>query len=245
MAMSDDDDVEIIPPRRGLPAKRPENTPAQIGEVRRTTTGGAVNSMLTRWRADHESRALGSVAKRNRSEADVIKSYGEIADSFENTSRKVNRLRKLPEILAMDDAKFNAEQEGEYHAIDDERGERKHKGEVDKRRRQREIAEEEAKIVEAQRQKFTIEQGFENQQRLKDRNLRIFATRAETGHLNAEVKASKVRGELRGGEKPVEKPNSRDEIRARAEESLIQAFADGNDAEADRWQRVLDALDEG
>jgi hypothetical protein len=243
--MSDDDDMEIIPPRKGLPAKRPDTTPAPIGEVRRTSTGGVLNSMLTRWRGDHESRALDSVAKRNRSEADVIKSYGEVADSFENASRKVNRLRKLPEILAMDDAKFNAEQEGEYHAIDDERDERRHKDEIAKRRRQREIEEEEAKIVEAQRQKLTVEQGFENQKRLKDRNLKIFATRAEAEHLNAEVKAAKVRGELGGGESPVEKPNSRDDIRARAEESLIEALADGNDADADRWQRVLDALDEG
>jgi hypothetical protein len=231
-----DEDAEIFPPGKKLPVARRETSPQPMHDAGRVDTGGIVSSTITRWKAEHQSRALDEIAKRHRSEADAIKAYGEMADAFQNTARKVNQLRSLPETMALDDERWTSERSEEYDEL-------KHRAEMNKRRRQREIEEADTEHVEAKRRKFTAEQGYENQQRLKDRNLKIFATRAEAEHLNAEAKAAKVRKEIGGGEP--KKQNARDDIRARAEESLIQALADGNDEEADRWQRVLDALGEG
>jgi hypothetical protein len=235
--MNDDDDAEIIPPSKGLPAKRRETTPASMSDVRRLDTGGIVGSTITRWKAGSQSRALDEIAKRYRSEADAIKAYGEVADAFEDTARKVNRLRHLPDNIALDDEKWNGEREEEHEEIT-------HRKEMNRRRRQREIEEADTQNVEARRQKFTAEQGYENQQRLKGRNLRIWEKRREARELDAHAETERVRTELRGGEKPEAKPSNRDAMRAKVEESLLEAMADGNDAEVERWQRVLDALGE-
>jgi hypothetical protein len=229
------DDAEIIPPRKGLPAKRPENTPASMNDVRRLDTGGIVGSTITRWTAKNQLRALDEIAKRYRSEADALKAYGEVADAFENTARKVNRLRHLPDTIALDDEKWRSGREEEYEDLN-------HRKEMNRRLRQREIEEADTEHVEARRQKFTAEQGYENQQRLKDRNLRLWEKRHEARELDAHVETERVRAELRGGDKPAEKSGSLESMRAKAEEALITALADGNDAEAERWQRVLDAL---
>jgi hypothetical protein len=115
---------------------------------------------------------------------------------------------------------------------------------MNKRRRQREIEEADAAYVEAQRKKFTAKQGYENQQRLKDRNLRIWEKRHEAQELDAHVETERVRSELGGDVAPKIPPSSIESMRAKAEEGLMSALADGNDAEVERWQRVLDALGE-
>jgi hypothetical protein len=232
-----DDDSEIFPPGKGVPAARQETAPTPMHEAGRLDTGGIVSSTITRWKAGSQGRALEEIAKRHRSEADAIKAYGEVADAFKNTARKVNDLRGLPEILARDDVRRKKELADEYDEIE-------HRGEMNKRRRQREIEEADAAHVEAQRKKFTATQGYENQQRLKDRNLRIWEKRHEAQELDAHVETERVRSELRGDVAPKIPPSSIESMRTKAEEGLMSALADGNDAEVERWQRVLDALGE-
>ena len=234
--MNDDDDAEIIPPGKA-PAKSADKVPGPISGVRRLDTGGIIGTVITRLKAKHQARAIDEIAKRHRSEADAIKAYGEVADAFEDTAGKVNRLRHLPEKLALDDKKYETERADEYDEI-------AHQREMNKLRRQREIDEAGAGNIEAKRQKFTSEQGFENQQRLKGRNLRIWEKRHEARELDAHIETERVRSELKGDGSAAAKPSGREALRAKAEEALIEALADGNDAEAERWQRVLDALGE-
>jgi hypothetical protein len=125
-----------------------------------------------------------------------------------------------------------------------DREERAHQGELTKLRRERELQEAKRALVEQNRDLFNSQQGFENQQRLKDRNLRIWEKRREAQELDAHVETQRVRSELRGGEKPAPKIGTAESMREKAEAALIEALADGNDAEAERWQRVLDALGE-
>ena len=232
-----DEDPEIFPPGKKLPVARGETSPQPMHDAGRVDTGGIVSSTITRWKAEHQSRALDEIAKRHRSEADAIKAYGEMADAFQNTARKVNQLRSLPETMALDDERWRSERSEEYDEL-------KHRAEMNKRRRQREIEEADTGTVEAQRKKFTAEQGLENQQRLKARNFRIWEKRREAQEIDAHVETERVRTELRGGNAPPIPQSSMESMRAKAEEALMTALADGNDAEVERWQRVLDALGE-
>jgi hypothetical protein len=160
-----------------------------------------------------------------------------MAEAFETTARKVNQLRSLPETMALDDERWRSERSEEYDEL-------KHRAEMNKRRRLRELAEADTEHVEAQRKKFTVEQGYEHQQRSKDQRFRISEKRRDAQELDAHVETERVRAELRGGNAPPIPQSSMESMRAKAEEALMTALADGNDAEADRWQRVLDALGE-
>lgn len=116
---------------------------------------------------------------------------------------------------------------------------------IEHEKRERELARERHKqaTIEAKRDTFNSKQGLENQKRLQKRNFRIWEKRTEAQELDAHVEAERVRSEFTGEDKLAAKANSRDSIRTKAEEALIAALADGNDAEAERWQRVLDALE--
>jgi len=227
--------------KKNLPTRMPKTSSADIFTPEPKRTGGIVDTALTRFSAKLKTKAHEQHAALNRAKADEITAYGELAQSYENTSRIVARLDDLPEILALDREQRAAERAATRAQIADDTDERGHQQELTKRRRQRELEEADRQIVEALRQKFTSEQGFENQQRLKDRNLRIWEKRHEAQELDANVETERVRSELKGEEKS-KQPGSAESIRAKAEEALLNALADGNDAEADRWQRVLDAL---
>jgi hypothetical protein len=249
--MMSDDDQELIPPqRKGLPATRDER-PAALARYENVVRGtGAAASMITGFLAKTRARAYRDIADSIRAQTEIVDAHTGLRASTMKLLSTTGELEDYDKTLAIEQAERQGDRLARYEKLDAdrdrrnyERDEGEHQRELAERRRQREIEDAEAEIVEARRKKFTAEQGFENQQRLKNRNLKIFATRAEAEHLNAEVKAAKVRRELGGGEP--KKQNARDAIRAKAEESLIEALADGNDEEADRWQRVLDALGEG
>lgn len=237
-----DEDPEIFPPGKRLPAARRETSPQPMHDAGRVDTGGVVSSTITRWKAEHQSRALNEIAKRHRSEADAIKAYGEMADAFETTARKVNQLRSLPETMALDAAKAKAQRESDYASLGDQSGERVHQRQLTELRRQRELQQAKRELVEENLDLLNSEQGYENQQRNKERNLRIWEKRREAQELDAHVETERVRTELRGGNAPPIPQSNMESMRAKAEEALMTALADGNDAEVERWQRVLDAL---
>jgi hypothetical protein len=237
--MNDED--EILPPSRGLPAPARRTARAPIGEARRVDTGGVLLSAVTGWQARAQARAIAEITERTRNETALLKAQTELANAYETTALKVNRLRKLPQILELDDAKFRAEQEAGYEAVAEGRAEREQQLVLTDQRRFREIAEAEAVVIEARRRKFTIAQGYENQQRLKKQNLDTWKMRAAALRLDAEAKAAKVQRQVRpsGGDAG----DTENEIRQTAERALTEALADGDDAQAVRWRRILDALD--
>jgi hypothetical protein len=226
---------QIIPPRRGVPASAPQKMLAGMSAPLRTEPGGPVRSALWGWLAKIQARALGNVAERTRSETALLKAQEELAAAYEAAALKVNRLKELPRILVLDDAKFDAEYDAEYDAIEERESDREQARELRRYARQKEIEDARAALVEAQRQRFTSAQGYENQRRLKDRNLKTWEARAETFQLDAEAKATRGRGQLGVG-------GGADDFRRQAEAALAEAHADGDDAEADRWQKVIDAL---
>ena len=227
-------DHDIVPPGKGLATSAPQHAKAPSNPAR-IETGGAMRSTLTGWLAKSQARAIAHITARTRKETDLLNAQAELATAYEATALKANRLRKLPEILALDDARFDAEQDAEYDLIEERQADDQHARFVKAQRRQREIEDAETEIVEAQRKRFTSAQGFENQRRLKERHLKTWEMRAEAFQLDAAAKAEKVRSQFGNA-------GTADEVRRSAEQALAEALADGNDVEADRWQRILDAL---
>ena len=203
----------------------------------RVETGGAVRSTVTGWLARSQARAIEHITTRTRNETALLQAQAELAATYEATALSVNRLRRLPELLALDDAKFDAELEAEYERIEERRYDEEHVRQVRHYVREKEVEDAATEVVEAERKNFTAAQGFENQRRLKERNLKIWDARAETFQLDAEAKAAKVRGQLGS-------TGAAADIYHQAEGALAEALADGNDVEADRWQKVLDVLAE-
>jgi hypothetical protein len=233
-------DEELTPSRRRVPALSKERSSPAAGLPSRIDTGGSIRSALTGWQAKTQARALAQITERTRNETELLRAQADLASAYEATALKVNRLRKLPEILALDDAKFSAEQRTEYEAIDGGQAEREHRLSLEHQRHKRELADAQTGVVEARRRNFTVEQGYENQRRLKDRNVKTWATRAEALYLDAEAKAGKLRAEAgKGGDR---RAPAVDEIRRGATAALVEALADGNDEDAARWRRVLDDL---
>jgi hypothetical protein len=228
-------DHDLAPPRKRLPPTAPQ-PPATLGHPARVETGGTVRSALTGWLARSQARAIAHITARTRKETELLNAQAELAAAYEATARKVNRLRKLPEILALDDARFDAEQDAEYESVEERYVDDGHARTIRDHRRQKEVEDTGTEVVEAQRKRFTSAQGFENQRRLKGRNLRTWEIHAEALQLDAEAKAAKVRSQISNS-------GAADEVRRSAEQALAEALADGNDVEAHRWQRILDALD--
>jgi len=237
-----DDDGEIIPPHKGLLATRTEKAPSPVSDVRRTDTGGVVRTALTGWQARAQGRALESIAKRIRSETDLIKAQGELADEYETTARKVNRLRHLPDNIALDDEKWKGERE-------EERAEITHRKEMNRRRREREIEEANAKLVEAKRGTFNASQGLENQERLKQLNMEVWEKRAGTEKMDAEKIWLLLRREVDSMKSPQQKPADGSleqlaEMRASLMQRAQEAAASGDAGKADQYERLAAELDE-
>jgi hypothetical protein len=233
------DEDDILPPSRGLLVPTVQKPPA-VGNARGVDTGGAVRSGVTGWQARVQGWAIARITDRTRNETALLRAQSELAAAYEATALKVNRLRHLPEIIELDDAKFRAELEAEYEGIEQLATEREHQFAIAEQRRCRELADAQGLAEEARRKKFTTAQGFENQRRLKGRNFRTWETRAEALRLDAEAKAAKLRRDAHNG---ADAATAVGKIRANAQQALSEALANGDDAQAQCWRRVLDMLD--
>ena len=235
--MSDDTD-------RKLPAPRPRGEPPSVLAQHPQRTGGVIETWVTGWRARQKAGVHDELAALNRAKTGELKAYGELAETYERTARIVRGLDDLPETLALDAAKAKVQRESDYAQLDDQSDERAHQRQLTELRRRRELQEAKRELVEENLDLLNSEQGYENQQRNKERNLRIWEKRREAQELDAHVETERVRTELRGGNAPPIPQSNMESMRAKAEEALMTALADGNDAEVERWQRVLDALGE-
>ena len=112
--MSDDD--EVIPPEPKSQSsaravvKRPDTAPATAPLK---DPGGVFNSALTGWQADRRAKSYNKLANETRSKADYINARGELAESYINASKAVNKLNELPEILDHDKAVREAKRKEE------------------------------------------------------------------------------------------------------------------------------------
>jgi len=233
-AMSDKK-LEVIPPESGLPAKQKDGPREPSPHLHRGH--GVVASAFSGFQAEMQSRTYSKIASAIRAQTEALEAETDRKRSVLKLLRTTHELEEVPDILALDRAQRSMDRSEAYE-------EAKHQAELNKRRRHRELAEGDTEGIEAERRKFTAQQGYENQQRLKDRNLRIFERRKEATELDAQVEAERLRTELRGEGQRKEQPGNLAALKAKAEEALIEALADGRDADAERWQRVLDAFEE-
>jgi hypothetical protein len=212
----------------------PSNHRAASGLSDRRRTS---HSVLAAFQAQFQSRALAQLVDRTRNEIALLNAQADLTVAYEATALRVNRLRKLPCLLAIDDAYFNDEEAAQYEAIDDRAAEREHQRMMADYRRHKAIEAAECELVESQRRTFTAEQGYENQRRLKDRNLKTWEIRAEAFQLDAEAKSAEIRGGINNSDQGAE-------IRRAVEAALGEAHADGTDVYANQWERILNVLAE-
>jgi hypothetical protein len=212
-------------------ARRLDGT-ARALDVRNPISGffHRIGSTVAKRALDDNTAETEAFSRNMNAQSDAVRSMLKLRDT-------VDEYRARDELADLSYANTRAR-------LSDTIAEEEHQRTLSEARRRRQLEEAGTEHIEAQRKKFTAEQGFENQQRLKDRNLRIWEKRREAQELDAHVETERVRTELRGDTPPAVPQSSMESMRAKAEEALMTALADGNDAEVERWQRVLDALGE-
>lgn len=215
--MSDNDpkDGEIIPPQvpmreKGGPVQRIDNMPS-------SNPDGVVGSAVTRLVAGLRRKANSALAADAHARADYFDAVGRAAKSYIGMNQAINEVGELDEILALDRKERGFERGEREQEIE-------HRKAVAEQRRKQEL-------TEAQRGAFNSEQGYENQQRLKQLNLEIWEKRREAEHLSAEALAARLRGEA----DPKAKKSGGDllsELKAqleKIEKGITELEADGKD----------------
>jgi hypothetical protein len=229
------EDPEIIPPgSSSMPARRDEQslTPARYAELVPQPTG-LVSSALTRFQAELQARAYGAMADAIKAQAAVLDALTQRSKSQLTLLREVENLREVPDIIALDKAERQAQRIARYDELDEAREERQHQAELARRRRQAELAEADARIADARRDKFNAEQGLENQERLKEQNLELWQTRQAALGLEALDIAQQLRSALTRGNNGA--PAPKDEVaqmeaaRDAIGEVIRELEADGQD----------------
>lgn len=124
--------------------------PQQLGTTLRSAdytgridTGGGISSKLVRWRADNQERATQALARRATAEAAVYDAQTKVIDSYIARERAIARLQELPEILATDAYRRQADR-------DEERLEVLHQRQLASERRGEELADARRKRLQAE-----------------------------------------------------------------------------------------------
>ncbi len=175
----------------------------------------------TRLVAGLRRKANDALAADAHARADYFDAVGRAAKSYKGMNQAISELAELDEILALDAKERGAERAERELEIE-------HRRAIAEQRRRQEL-------TEAQRGAFNAEQGYENQQRLKELNLEIWEKRREVEHIDATTLAARLRGES----EPDKKKRSGGllgELQAQAdllEKEILESLADGKDTEAD------------
>ena len=142
VAMSDKRQVQIIPPPR-LPteARRTSDLPA----IRppRINPGGIIDSTLTRWEANRHARTLNALSHRTHAETALFDAQTQAIASYIRRQRAFQELQELPEILATDRARRQAERAEELRDVYS-------RHEIAETRRLTELAYVERELLDAQ-----------------------------------------------------------------------------------------------
>jgi len=223
--MSSDDprDGEIIPPsapsvrsNKGLSSRQ------SVDNMPTSNPNTVVGAAVTRFVAGLRRKANTALAADAHARADYFDAVGRAAKSYVGMNQAINEISELDDILALDRMEREAG-----------RAERKqdiaHRKAVAAHRRRQEL-------TEAERGAFNAEQGYENQQRLKQLNLETWEKRKEAEQLDAATLAARLRGEA----EPKKKKGGSGvlgELQAQADElerTILEAEADGEDTAGNR-----------
>jgi hypothetical protein len=219
MSDNDPNDGEIISPR--VPMRAGGRTVQRVDNMPGNNPRGVVESAVTRFVAGLRRKANNALAADAHARADYFDAVGRVAKSYIGMNQAISEVEELDEILALDRKERAAEREGRAQEIE-------HRKAVAEHRRKQEL-------TEAQRGAFNSEQGYENQQRLKQLNLEIWERRKEVEHLDAAGLAARLRGEtepqkkLPGGGLLSELQEQADLL----EKEILESLADGKDPGAD------------
>jgi hypothetical protein len=227
--MSDEDtkDGEVIPPR--VPSLRSKGDISKARSVDNMPTdnpSGIVGAAVTRFVAGLRRKANDSLAADADARANYFDAVGRAAKSYIGMNQAISEVDELDNILALDKTERAVERAERELELE-------HRKAVAERRRKQEL-------TEAQRGAFNAEQGYENQQRLKQLNLETWEKRKEVEHLDAATLAARLRGEA----DPNAKKNGGgllSELQAQADKlqkAILEAEADGKDTTGDQLVRT-------
>jgi hypothetical protein len=253
-----DDEPEIFPPgKRLVPVKREESrtVPAAYNDSM-LQPRGVIETALTGFQAQWQARAYRNIAENIRAQTDALDAETARRDSAMKLIRKTGELHDIKDILALDKAERAAERAAKYASltaqydkIDDDHDERAHKRKLTELRRQREIEEATAKLVEAKRGTFNATQGLENQERIKQLKMEMWENRAAIGQGDAEKMWTLLKREVEAMNAPQQKSGEGSleqlaEMRASLVQRAQEAAAQGHASKAERYAHLAAELDE-
>jgi hypothetical protein len=244
------DEPEIIPPGKQPLVKREESRSVSTGSDDTVPQPrGVLASALTGFHARIQARAYQQIAENIRAQKDALDAETARRDSTIKLFRKTGELLDIKDILALDKAERAAERVAKYERLDDDQDERAHQRRLTALRRQREIEEANAKVVQAKRGTFIEKEGLENEKRVKQINAEMFKNRVASEGMEAERVWLLLRREIDGIKSPQPKAGEGSlEQLAEMRSSLVQraqeAAAQGDASKAERYAHLADELDE-
>jgi hypothetical protein len=243
------DDPEIIPPGTRLPDVRGDRaTVSARQEQSLPRPEGVISSALTGFQARWQARAYQQIAENIRAQKDALDAETARRDSTIKLFRKTGELLDIKDILALDKAERAAERAAKYERLDDDQDERAHQRRLTALRRQREIEEANAKVVQAKRGTFIEKEGLENEKRVKQINTEMFKNRVASEGMEAERVWLLLRREIDGIKSPQQKANEGSlehlaEMRSSLMQRAQEAAAQGDASKAEQYTHLAAELD--
>lgn len=216
-------EIQILPPVRteiAKPAVITSNVPA-------INTGGRIESALSKWRWEYQSRAVDALARLNASEAACRARQTELVEQDIRFREALVRHQELPERLGHELAVRRVHRANEYR-------EAQHRYEIDEMRRVKEVTLAEADYTHAKaalRHAQTVltdaEQQLSAQRKHGELNYELAHAKKNLELLDVELSAEERRALMRKQLGEIEGPEGEDDryYRERAE-----ALADGDDS---------------
>jgi hypothetical protein len=123
MAGRSDDDVEIIPPSRGLRAsRRHELAEGRQSTPHRAKPGGILSSLPIRWEANAQAKSYDAQTPRTSAERALVEADTELGHALVKNVRMRHEFAELPQILATDREKRQVARAEElrdlYHQVE-------------------------------------------------------------------------------------------------------------------------------
>lgn len=205
-----------MPKQELLPPMRP-NTPATV-TVRPpvVNTGGPISSLLTRWEAGYQARAIDALTTRTNAVSSLMDARAKAVESLERAQRAVLRLQELPEIHANELAIRRTERANALRSA-------QHRFEMDEIARQEEYARAETKLVDAVQQR-------DAQRKYGASMYELNWKKTHLDMLNVEMNAAECRAVLRQHRIDLENGLSGD-TPDRFHREQAEALADGDERE--------------
>lgn len=186
---------EILPPlRSSTQLVRRENAAVTIAPPR-IHTGGIVESTLTRWEAERQTRAIDALTNRTRAEVALVATQTNLLDGHVARQRAAYRVQELPEILENDRAQRRVQRANDLR-------ETQNHYEVSEARRLSELAHAEAALTDAR-------QAVDAQRRYGDTTYKAGWKNKTVELLDVELSAAERRAILKQHLDEIDRPEKR------------------------------------